>query len=52
MFCFVEVNQLLEYAKKKFSDVLLPEEVVTKLELIGEGMYRTYVYTSNHTNYC
>ena len=37
-----ETHQLLQYVEKQFSDVLLPEEVVTKLEFIGKG---TYSYT-------
>ena len=35
----VEINQLLKHVKEKFSDLLLPEGIVTKLELIGKGMH-------------
>lgn len=34
-----EINQILKYVEEKFSDVLLPEGVVTKLDLIGKGMH-------------
>ena len=32
-----EINQLLQYVEKKFSDILIPEEVVNKQEFIGKG---------------
>ena len=34
-----EIHRLLRYVEKQFSDILLPEEVVTKLEFIGKGTY-------------
>ena len=34
-----EINQLLQYVEKKFSDILIPEEVVNKQEFIGKGTY-------------
>lgn len=37
-----EISQLLKYVEEKFSDVLLPEGVVTKLDLIGKGMQSNY----------
>jgi len=33
----LEINQFLQYVKDTFSEVLLPAEVVTKLDLIGKG---------------
>ena len=33
-----EVTQLLQYVKDKFSEVLLPAEVVTKSSLLGKGV--------------
>jgi len=33
----LEMNQFLQYVKDKFSEVLLPAEVVTKLDFIGKG---------------
>ena len=32
-----EINQLLQYVENQFSDILLPEEIITKLELVGKG---------------
>ena len=34
-----EIDQLLKHVEEKFSDLILPEGVVTKLELIGKGIY-------------
>lgn len=34
-----EIDQLLKYVEEKFSDVRLPDGVVTRLELIGKGVY-------------
>ena len=33
-----EIDQLLKHVEEKFSDLILPEGVVTKLELIGKGI--------------
>jgi len=33
-----EVTQLLQYVRDKFSEVLLPAEVITKQELLGKGV--------------
>jgi len=46
-----ELNQLLQYVTEKFSEILLPAEVVTRLEFIGKGIkfyideYFCYPYT-------
>ena len=34
----VEVTQLLQYVRDKFSEVLLPAEVITKLNFLGKGV--------------
>ena len=34
-----EINQFLQYVKKKFSELLLPAEVVTKSDFLGKGMH-------------
>ena len=39
-----QINNFLQHVKEKFSEVLLPMENVTKLELIGKGMY-IYMYS-------
>jgi len=38
-----EINQFLQYVKEKFSEVLLPAEVITKSDFLGKGMYSTYI---------
>ena len=35
----MELDQLLFHVKEKLSEVLLPVETVTKLEIFGKGMY-------------
>jgi len=40
----LEINQFLQYVKDKFSEVLLPAEVVTKLDLIGKGTFPLIKY--------
>ena len=35
----MEINQFLQYVKDRFSEVLLPAEVVTKLDFIGKGTF-------------
>ena len=35
----MELNLLLFHVKEKLSEVLLPVETVTKLEILGKGMY-------------
>ena len=39
MSSLLEINQFLRYVKDKFSEVLLPVEVVTKLDFIGKGIF-------------
>ena len=34
-----QINNFLQHVKEKFSEVLLPVEDVTKLEMIGKGMH-------------
>ena len=34
-----EVTQLLQYVKDKFSEVLLPAEVITKSDFLGKGVW-------------
>ena len=34
-----EVTQLLQYVKDKFSEVLLPAEVLTKSSFLGKGVF-------------
>ena len=33
----MELDQLLSHVKEKFSEILLPVESVTKLEILGKG---------------
>ena len=33
----MELDQLLSHVKEKFSEILLPAESVTKLEILGKG---------------
>ena len=35
----LQIDQLLFHVKEKFSEVLLPVETVTKLEMFGKGMH-------------
>ena len=46
-----ELNQLLQYVKEKFSEVLLPAEVVTRLDFLGKGctsvIYVSCLYSSH-----
>ena len=39
-----EINQLLKHVKQRFFDVLLPEGVVTKQELIGKGLLKRQLH--------
>lgn len=39
----LQLDQLLHHVKEKFSEVLLPVEAITKLELSGKGTYNYYV---------
>ena len=34
-----EINEILKYVEQNFSDVLLSKGVITKLELIGKGIF-------------
>ena len=34
----LELSQLLQYVKDKFSEVLLPAECVTRLDFLGKGI--------------
>ncbi|XP_065909293.1 uncharacterized protein [Dysidea avara] len=34
-----EINQLIQYVKEKFSEVLLPAEAVTRLDFLGKGAF-------------
>lgn len=38
----LQLDQLLYHVKERFSEVLLPVETVTKLEMFGKGSY-TYI---------
>ena len=39
-----EIDQLLKHVEEKISDVLLPEGVVTKQELIGKGLLKRQLH--------
>jgi len=39
----MQVDQLLHHVKEKFSEVLLPVETVTKLDLIGKGNNKYFI---------
>ena len=44
-----EIDQILKHVEEKFSDLVLPEGVVTKLELIGKGTATQRIQISSCT---